>query len=93
MPYAKRSDSKKKKRAVMKERMHAFKEGKMHAGSKTGPLVTDLKQAIAIGLFQSGQFKKKKESAKHESKGYEIQEKFEKARKDAEKREKKHKKK
>jgi hypothetical protein len=60
MPYAKRSDSKKKKRAVMKERMHAFETGNMHSGSKSGPVVTNPKQAIAIGLSMSGQSRKKR---------------------------------
>lgn len=64
MPYAKRSDSKKKKRAVMKDRMEAFKEGKMHSGSTNGPVVTNPKQAIAIGLAMSGQSRKKKKKRK-----------------------------
>lgn len=64
MPYAKRSDSKKKKRAVMKERMEAFKEGNMHSGKKSGPVVTNPNQAIAIGLSMSGQSKKKTKKKK-----------------------------
>lgn len=64
MPYAKRSDSKKKKRAVMKERMEAFKAGEMHSGSKSGPVVKNRKQAVAIALSMSGQSKKKKKSSK-----------------------------
>lgn len=64
MPYAKRSDSKKKKRAVMKERMEAFKAGEMHSGKKSGPVVTNPKQAIAIGLSMSGQSKLKKKKKK-----------------------------
>ena len=34
----------------MKKTMHEWKAGKLHSGSKTGPLVTSQKQAIAIGL-------------------------------------------
>ncbi len=64
MPYAKKSDSKKKKRAVMKERMDAFKEGNMHSGKKSGPVVKNPKQAIAIGLSMSGQSKKKAKKKK-----------------------------
>ena len=30
--------------------MHEFAEGKLHSGSKKGPVVKDRKQAIAIGL-------------------------------------------
>lgn len=64
MPYAKKSDSKKKKRAVMKESMDRFEEGAMHSGSTKGPVVTNPKQAIAIGLSMSGQSKKKSNKKK-----------------------------
>jgi len=30
-----------------------FEEGKLHSGSKTGPQVKNLKQAVAIGLSES----------------------------------------
>lgn len=33
--------------------MHEFKHGELHSGSKTGPLVEDRKQAIAIALNQA----------------------------------------
>jgi len=37
--------------------MKKFKEGALHSGSSTGPLVKDRKQAIAIALKESGQSK------------------------------------
>lgn len=33
--------------------MHEFKHGKLHSGSKKGPLVKDRDQAIAIALDQA----------------------------------------
>lgn len=41
--------AKNKIRTVMKE----FKEGKLHSGSKKGPVVTSPKQAIAISLSEA----------------------------------------
>jgi hypothetical protein len=38
----------------MKTFMDEYKSGRLHSGSKTGPKVTKRKQAIAIGLNQSG---------------------------------------
>jgi hypothetical protein len=36
----------------VKKSMHEFKHGELHSGSKSGPLVKNRKQAIAIGLSE-----------------------------------------
>jgi len=59
MPILKKSAPKKAKNRRMKEEMDKFKEGKLHSGSKSGPVVKNPKQAIAIALHESGQSKKK----------------------------------
>jgi len=41
-----------KGQATVKSVMHKFKAGKLHSGSKTGPMVKDRKQAIAIGISE-----------------------------------------
>lgn len=46
----------------MEKIMGEAKRGKLHSGSKDGPKVTNPKQAIAIGLKESGQSKKTKMS-------------------------------
>lgn len=38
--------------------MHEFKSGQLHSGSKTGPVVKNPKQAVAIAMHESGQSKK-----------------------------------
>jgi predicted ABC-type ATPase len=38
--------------------MHEFKQGKLHSGSKKGPIVTDREQAIAIALSEANVKKK-----------------------------------
>ena len=40
----------KKAQKFIKEEMHEFKKGKLHSGSKKGPVVENPKQAIAIAL-------------------------------------------
>lgn len=40
--------------------MDEFKEGKLHSGSKNGPLVTNPKQAIAISLSEARKRRKKR---------------------------------
>ena len=44
----------------VKKVMHEFKEGKLHSGSKKGPVVSNPKQGIAIALSEARNTKKKK---------------------------------
>lgn len=39
--------------------MNEFAEGKLHSGSKEGPMVTNPKQALAIGYSEARRAKKK----------------------------------
>ncbi len=43
----------------VKQEMDKWKAGTLHSGSKSGPIVTSQKQAIAIALSESGMSKKK----------------------------------
>ena len=54
MPKAKTA-----KKAKVKRVMDEFQSGDLHSGSKSGPVVTNRKQAIAIALSESGQSKPK----------------------------------
>ena len=56
MAKKKMTKGKTKVKKVMKE----FKEGKLHSGSKKGPLVTNPSQAVAIGYSEAKESKKKK---------------------------------
>jgi hypothetical protein len=42
--------------------MHEFKAGKLHSGSKKGPMVKNPKQAIAIALSEAKRAVKKKKN-------------------------------
>jgi hypothetical protein len=48
------------KQAKVGKVMKEYKAGELHSGSKTGPAVTNRKQAVAIALSESGQARKKK---------------------------------
>ena len=52
--------TKAQKQKVVHTEMKKFKEGKLHSGSKHGPVVHSQKQAIAISLSESGQSKAKR---------------------------------
>ncbi len=43
----------KKAQGKVKKVMHEMKEGKLHSGSKHGPLVKSKAQAVAIGLSEA----------------------------------------
>lgn len=43
-----------KGRKGVQQEMHKFKAGKLHSGSKSGPVVRNPKQAIAISLREAG---------------------------------------
>jgi len=59
MPKLSSSAPKKEKKKVMEREMSKFSKHELHSGSKKGPLVKSRAQAIAIGLSESGQSKKK----------------------------------
>lgn len=42
-----------KKELKVEKVMHEYKEGKLHSGSKKGPMVKNRKQALAIALSES----------------------------------------
>ena len=40
--------------------MREYKKGKLHSGSKKGPVVNSRKQAVAIALSEAGMSRKRK---------------------------------
>lgn len=54
-----KKDDPKDSKNKIKKVMHEFKEGKLHSGSKKGPVVTNPKQAIAISISESKRNKHK----------------------------------
>jgi len=48
------------KKGKVEKVMKEYKEGKLHSGSKKGPVVKSKKQAIAIAMSEAGMSKKKK---------------------------------
>ena len=48
------------KKSKVEKVMGEYKEGKLHSGSKKGPVVTNRKQAIAIALSEEKAQKKGK---------------------------------
>ena len=51
---------KKKKQKKIEKVFHEAKEGKLHSGSKKGPVVTNPKQVVAIALSEARKLKKPK---------------------------------
>lgn len=60
--------SKSKEARKVKKVMHEFEEGKLHSGSKKGPLVNNRSQAIAIGLSEARKYGEKVSPLKRKGK-------------------------
>ncbi len=54
-----KKNAKTMKKKKMKKVMEEFKEGKLHSGSKSGPVVSNPKQAVAIAYSEAKKGKKK----------------------------------
>ena len=60
MPKLSPDAPKEEKQERMAKEMGKYKDGMLHSGSKRGRIVKSRKQAIAIGLSESGQSLKRK---------------------------------
>lgn len=49
----------KKNPSKVEKVMTEYKQGKLHSGSKSGPVVKSKKQAVAIAMSEAGMSKKK----------------------------------
>lgn len=52
------SKGKEKRKSKVEKVMHEFKQGELHSSSKKGPVVTNPKQAVAIGYSEARKGKK-----------------------------------
>lgn len=56
----------------VRKTMHEFKRGRLHSGSKHGPVVKDRKQAIAIALHQQREAEKEEKSRDDYVRGFKL---------------------
>jgi hypothetical protein len=54
----------KKQEKKVEKVMGEYKRGELHSGSKSGPVVTKKKQAVAIAMSEAGMSKDKKKTKK-----------------------------
>jgi hypothetical protein len=49
----------------VRQELRKFKQGELHSGSKTGPVVTNRRQAVAIALSEAGLAKRNRKHPKY----------------------------